>query len=226
MGPVSPAWQVATITPPVVPVRARSDRRVERRVKRALDVTVAALLLAILALPLLGLMAVVRLHDGGPALFGQIRVGRNGRRFRMWKLRTMVVDAEARKPALEPRNEVAGSAFKMRDDPRITWLGRTLRRTSLDELPQLVNVLRGEMSLVGPRPALCEEVARYHPRERRRLSVPPGMTGLWQVSGRSALPFRQWMALDLSYVDHWTLARDLSILVRTVPAVVRGTGAW
>ena len=198
----------------------------DRRLKRALDVVGAVVALLVLAVPLLVLMALVRLADGGPALFVQERVGAGGRRFRMLKLRSMVVGAPGRRAELQPHNEVDGPRFKLRADPRVTGLGRWLRRTSLDELPQLINVLRGDMSLVGPRPPLPREVARYTPREWRRLAVPPGMTGLWQVSGRSALPFDQGLALDLHYVDTWSLALDLKVLLRTLPAVVTGTGAW
>ena len=194
--------------------------------KRGMDVIGASLGLLILGPWLIVLMLAVRLHDGGPALFVQERVGRHGRRFRMLKLRSMVPEAEALLAELTPRNEIDGPPFKMRRDPRVTRLGRWLRRTSLDELPQLINVLRGEMSLVGPRPPLAEEVARYRHSDWRRLSVRPGMTGLWQVSGRADLPFERWMALDLQYVDNWSLWLDVSLLVRTLPAVWRGAGAW
>src|SRR5690606_4807759 len=141
----------------------------------------------------------------------------------MLKLRTMIVGAEALQPLLA--NEATGPLFKMRDDPRVTPVGRVLRRFSLDELPQLVNVLRGEMSLVGPRPPIPAEVERYEPWQLRRLTVPPGLTGLWQVSGRSDVPFDRGVALDLAYIDGWSLALDLWLLVRTVPVVLKGTGA-
>jgi lipopolysaccharide/colanic/teichoic acid biosynthesis glycosyltransferase len=184
--------------------------------KRALDVALASVLLAALW-PLVALLALaIRLQDGGPAFFVQERVGHHGRRFRMVKLRSMVPGADRAGPGRVP---------KVHADPRVTPLGRVLRRTSLDELPQLVNVLRGEMSLVGPRPPLPVEVDRYTLAELRRLSVLPGMTGLWQVSGRADLPPERWMALDLEYVDRWSLWLDLTLLVRTVPAVVRGSGA-
>ena len=194
--------------------------------KRAIDLGGAVIGLVFVALPLLVLMVLVRLQDGGPALVVQERVGMKGRRFCMYKLRSMVPGAHALQPELLAHNEVDGPAFKLRKDPRVTPLGSWLRRTSLDELPQLVNVLLGHMSLVGPRPPLPEEAARYTARQRRRLDVPPGMTGLWQVSGRSALPFDQGIALDLYYVDHWTPWMDLWLLALTLPAVVRGTGAW
>lgn len=194
-------------------------------VKRALDVVGAAVGLVLVAPALAALAAAVRLQDGGPAFFVQERAGLHGRPFRMLKLRTMVPDADARRAALEPFNETGGPPFKMRDDPRVTPLGRWLRRWSLDELPQLLHVLLGDMSLVGPRPATLDEVARYDRRQRRRLAMRPGLTCTWQVSGRSELDWATWMALDLRYVDTWTLARDLEILARTVPAVLSGRGA-
>ncbi len=197
----------------------------ERLAKRALDVALALTLL-LLAAPVLAASALaIRLHDGGPALLRQERVGRHGRRFAMHKLRTMHPDAEAHHEALREAVGAQAPAFKARHDPRITPVGRWLRRFSIDELPQLLDVVRGDMSLVGPRPPLPSEVARYERWQLRRLSVPPGMTGLWQVSGRADLPFERWMALDLEYVDRWSLGMDLWLLVRTVPAVLRGTGA-
>jgi len=190
------------------------DAHPGRLLKRALDVGIAAFLLLLTA-PLLGVLALaIRAADGGPALFVQERIGRFGRPFRMPKLRTMVPDAAARWPG-----------GKLATDPRVTPLGAWLRRLSLDELPQLVNVLRGEMSLVGPRPPLAPEVLRYERRHLRRLSVRPGMTGLWQVSGRADLPFDQGIALDLKYIDEWSLWLDVRVLARTVPAVVAGRGA-
>jgi len=185
--------------------------------KRALDLVLASVLILATGPLIVLLAAAVRLQDGGPALFVQERVGRHGRRFRMLKLRSMVPGAE--------RVAVGAKDQKAHVDPRVTPLGRVLRRTSLDELPQLLNVLRGEMSLVGPRPPLPGEVDRYEAAELRRLSVRPGMTGLWQVSGRADLPLERWMALDLEYVDRWNLWLDLALLVRTVPAVVKGSGA-
>lgn len=195
-------------------------------VKRLADVTASALALAVLT-PLLIVIAVaVKLSSPGPVLFGQIRIGQNGRRFRMWKFRSMAADAEARQPALEAHNEVQGAAFKIRDDPRVTDVGRLLRRTSLDELPQLVNVLRGEMSLVGPRPLPERDVERLrHDWQRRRFSVRPGLTGLWQSSGRHRIGFEEWMRMDLDYIDNWSLLLDLKILLRTFPAVWSGVGA-
>ncbi len=197
----------------------------ERVAKRALDLTVASVALVCTA-PLLMLLALwVWASDGHSPWFSQQRVGQFGRPFRMLKLRTMVPDAEAQQRALLADNDVDGPVFKLDHDPRVTRLGRRLRRLSLDELPQLINVLRGDMSLVGPRPPLPPEVARYERWQLRRLSVRPGMTGLWQVSGRSDLPFAAGLDLDLQYIDRWSLWLDLSVLARTVPAVLRGTGA-
>ncbi len=194
--------------------------------KRLADLAVAGLGLLLLA-PLLGaIAAAVWLTSRGPALFRQERCGLNGRRFTLLKFRTMVADAEARRDEVEHLNQVDGPAFKAERDPRVTPLGWLLRRFSLDELPQLVNVLRGDMSLVGPRPPLPDEVARYERWQRRRLSMKPGLTGLWQVSGRAGLEdFNRWIALDLAYIDHWSLWLDLKILLRTLPAVLSTRGA-
>ncbi|MGP4110652.1 exopolysaccharide biosynthesis polyprenyl glycosylphosphotransferase [Streptomyces sp. 4N509B] len=199
----------------------------EPALKATLDRAVAALGLLLLA-PLLALLALaVRLDSPGPALFRQVRVGRHGEPFTMLKYRTMVEDAERIRPLLETVNDHGGGPlFKMRADPRVTRLGRLLRRTSLDELPQLVNVVRGQMSLVGPRPPLPEEVARYGQVEARRLTVRPGMTGLWQVGGRSELSWDEGLALDLDYADNWSVTGDLDVLARTVRAVVDGRGAY
>ncbi len=195
-------------------------------VKRVADVIGAGLGL-LLALPVLLLAALaIKLASPGPVLFAQERYGLNRRRFRMLKLRTMVSGAEARQAELEDLNEASGPVFKISRDPRITPVGRLLRRTSIDELPQLVNVLRGEMSLVGPRPLPLRDVHRFtEPALVRRFSVRPGITGLWQVNGRSELPYDRWVELDLRYVDEWSLGLDFRIMLQTVPAVVRGTGA-
>jgi len=157
--------------------------------------------------------------------FRQWRCGLRGRRFLLYKLRTMVENAEALRPQLAHLNVMDGPVFKAPRDPRVTRVGRFLRRFSLDEVPQLWNVLKGDMSLVGPRPPLPEEVAHYEPWQRRRLAMKPGLTCLWQISGRTELSFAQWMALDLAYIDSWSLALDLKILVKTIPAVLRGRGA-
>src|SRR5262249_34589074 len=161
----------------------------------------------------------------GPALFVQQRGGLNGRPFPVLKFRTMREGAEAERGALLAANEMDGPVFKIADDPRVTGIGRILRKTSLDELPQLLNVVAGQMSLVGPRPLPLVETRELLGADRRRLSMRPGITCLWQVSGRSDLKFREWMALDLQYVDNWTLALDLAILFRTVPALLSGRGA-
>lgn len=191
--------------------------------KRAFDI-VGSLMVLLLVWPvLLALMVWIRRDDGGPALFRQTRVGREGREFTCLKLRSMAVDAEARLAALEARDHVL---FKSTDDPRITRPGRFIRRFSLDELPQLVNVLRGDMSLVGPRPPLPTEVAQYEADMLRRLNVLPGMTGLWQVSGRSDLSWEDTVRLDLYYVDNWSMVQDLLILARTVTAVLASRGAY
>lgn len=194
--------------------------------KRLLDIVVAALLLLALA-PVLALIAIaIRLESAGPVIFRQPRCGRGGAYFAYYKFRSMVVDAEARRIELEEINEADGPIFKIRRDPRISRVGRVLRRTSLDELPQLWNVLRGEMSLVGPRPPLPSEVAKYGAWEHNRLLVRGGMTGLWQVSGRSDLSFQQMVILDATYIERWSLWLDLRILARTVLAVASTRGAY
>jgi len=168
----------------------------------------------------------IRVDDRGPVFFRQTRVGKDGRTFGVYKFRTMVVDAEQRKAELEALNEGSGVLFKIRQDPRVTRAGNWLRRWSLDELPQLINVVAGDMSLVGPRPALPAEAVRYGEHMRRRLVVKPGITGLWQVSGRSDLPWDEAVRLDLRYVENWSFALDLQILWKTWSAVVRGSGAY
>ncbi|MCA2213854.1 sugar transferase [Jidongwangia harbinensis] len=197
-----------------------------RLVKELVDRVGALLLLVLFGPLLLGTALCVRLTSRGPVLFRQVRVGRDGREFRIFKFRSMYVDAEARLAELRHLNEYDGVLFKMRDDPRVTPVGRWLRRFSLDELPQLLNVLAGQMSLVGPRPPLPAEVAAYADDVRRRLAVKPGMTGLWQVSGRSDLPWEEAVRLDLRYVENWSLSLDLVILLRTMTAVVRSSGAY
>ncbi|MFI0899276.1 sugar transferase [Streptomyces sp. NPDC020983] len=201
---------------------------VQLRLKSALDRAGAALGLLVLAPLFCALAALVKVTSRGPAFHRQVRCGRHRTPFLMWKFRTMVVDAEDRRAELERSgaNEHDGPMFKMRRDPRVTPVGRFLRRSSLDELPQLLNVLRGEMSLVGPRPPLPEEVDRYDEIALRRLAVKPGITGLWQVSGRSDLSWDETLALDLRYVDNWSLAGDLEVMTRTLRAVVDGRGAY
>ncbi|MFI7599233.1 sugar transferase [Actinoplanes sp. NPDC049681] len=197
-----------------------------RLIKSVFDVSIAALLLVLLAPVFLAIALIIKLDTGGPVFFRQIRVARGGELFRMVKFRTMHTDAEARVAAMRDQNEFSGVLFKIRDDPRITRSGRFLRRYSLDELPQLINVLLGEMSLVGPRPPLPSEVEQYPQDMRRRLVVKPGMTGLWQVSGRSDLSWEDSIRLDLRYVENWSLTFDLVILMRTAMVVMRGAGAY
>jgi exopolysaccharide biosynthesis polyprenyl glycosylphosphotransferase len=201
-------------------------RGVRRVAKATLDrVTAAAALLVMLPL-LVVLFVLIRATSEGPALFRQQRVGSQGRVFTIYKLRTMYVDAEERLADLVHRNDADGLLFKIRDDPRVTGLGRWLRRLSIDEAPQLLNVVRGEMSLVGPRPPLPCEVDAYTGDIMRRLMVKPGLTGLWQVSGRSDLSWEQSVRLDLYYVENWSLGLDISILLRTIFAVVVRKGAY
>lgn len=194
--------------------------------KRITDVVLSVLILP-LAIPL-GLLIglAIRLDSAGPVLYSQTRVGRNGRRFEIIKFRSMVIDADSRRPEVAPLNEATGPLFKMKDDPRRTRVGRFLRRFSLDEIPQLINVFRGEMSLVGPRPNLPEEVDQYRDWHHKRLSVSPGITGLWQVSGRSDLTFDEMVLLDIYYAENWSLGMDLSILLQTVPQALLGKGAY
>ena len=193
--------------------------------KRVIDIAASGLALLALA-PLFSVVALaIKLQDRGPVLFVQERSGLHGRPFPMLKFRTMVVDAEKRLAALQADNEMSGPVFKIKHDPRITAMGRLLRKTSIDELPQLYNVLRGDMSLVGPRPPIPAEVAKYARWQRRRLSMKPGITCIWQVSGRNNIDFETWMRLDLQYIDNWSLGLDLSLLLRTLPVVLRGTGA-
>jgi exopolysaccharide biosynthesis polyprenyl glycosylphosphotransferase len=212
---------------PLVHLKAPVLSTSRRLPKEVLDRSVALVLLLLLA-PLLVVVALrVRLDSPGPVLFRQRRVGLNGNQFTMLKFRTMREDAEEFREELDHLNENSdGLLFKMKEDPRVTRVGALLRRYSLDELPQLLNVLRGHMSLVGPRPPLPEEVSAYTPEVRRRLLVKPGLTGLWQVSGRSDLPWDEAVRLDLGYVENWSLSLDAEILLRTGPAVLRGTGAY
>jgi exopolysaccharide biosynthesis polyprenyl glycosylphosphotransferase len=195
--------------------------------KRSFDILVSAVLLIVLLPLLLAIAALIKLSSPGPVFFKQNRVGLGKRRFKMFKFRTMVADAEQQLRKLEHLNEVSGPVFKLKNDPRITPLGKFLRKTSLDELPQLINVLTGEMSLVGPRPLPVRDYEGFNQDwQRRRFSVRPGLTCLWQIAGRSSIPFEKWMQLDLQYIDRWTFWLDLQILMRTIPAVLRGFGAY
>jgi lipopolysaccharide/colanic/teichoic acid biosynthesis glycosyltransferase len=201
------------------------DRLQYSVIKRSLDASLAAVGLILLSPWFLLLGALTKLASAGPVFYPWDVIGRGGRPFRGYKFRTMVVNADELKHQLLHNNEMTGPVFKMKDDPRVTWLGHLLRRYSLDELPQLWSVLRGEMSLVGPRPAGPLEWEKYEPWQRRKLSVTPGITCLWQVSGRNRVSdFDEWVRMDLDYIDHWSLWLDLRILLRTIAVVLRGTG--
>jgi lipopolysaccharide/colanic/teichoic acid biosynthesis glycosyltransferase len=196
-----------------------------RPAKRTADIVVATVgLLITLPITLIAMLGIVLVTGEGP-LYRQERIGRGGRPFKMYKLRSMVTNAHERRHEVRHLNEADGPVFKLRRDPRLHPLGALLRRTSIDELPNFVNVLLGHMAIVGPRPPLPEEVAHYDERAMRRLTVKPGVTCLWQVSGRCELSFEQWMALDNAYIDSWTPLGDFSIIAQTIPAVIRGVGA-
>jgi lipopolysaccharide/colanic/teichoic acid biosynthesis glycosyltransferase len=198
----------------------------QRVAKRTIDIVGASVTLAVCSPLFVGIAAAVRLSSAGPALFVQPRMGLNGRRFQFYKFRTMVADAEERKAELAHLNEIKGPAFKIQRDPRIHKLGALLRKSSLDELPQLWNVIKGDMSLVGPRPPCVEEVARYNERQVQRLAVIPGITGLWQVSGRNEIQdFEKWIDLDIEYAQTWSIRKDLEILWKTIGVVISARGA-
>jgi len=186
---------------------------------------ILTLIILILISPVMLLISVlIKLEDGGPVFFKQVRVGRHGRLFKCFKFRTMVVNAEELREKLMALNEVDGPVFKIKNDPRITKIGRFLRKTSLDELPQFFNVLFGDMSIVGPRPPIPSEVEQYERNLIRRLSINPGITCIWQVSGRNNVPFDRWMEMDMEYIDNWSLALDMKIILRTIKVVLRGNG--
>jgi exopolysaccharide biosynthesis polyprenyl glycosylphosphotransferase len=194
--------------------------------KRVLDVTVAIIAI-ILTAPIMLITAIlIKLESPGPVIFKQVRVGKDGEHFYCYKFRSMYVDAEQRLRELQAKNEADGPVFKMKRDPRVTRVGRVIRKLSIDELPQLFNVLKGEMSLVGPRPALPSEVAKYTYEQIGRLHAIPGITGLQQVSGRSDLDFKRWVELDLQYIAEQSIWKDIEILLRTIPAVILGRGAY
>jgi exopolysaccharide biosynthesis polyprenyl glycosylphosphotransferase len=219
----APGVLAAALYPPVM---AHAWTSWQGPVKRLLDFMGALLLLLLLA-PVFGVIALLIVIDSrGPVLFRQERLGKDGGGFQFLKFRGMVADAEARRAALEALNEAQGPIFKMKHDPRVTRVGRVLRRTSLDELPQLWNVLRGEMSLIGPRPPLPSEVERYEPWHHGRLAVKPGLTGLWQVSGRSLLSFDQMVRLDCAYIARWSLALDARIALQTLLTLFFMRGAY
>ncbi len=194
--------------------------------KRLIDILISATALLIL-LPVFPILALlIRTSSPGPILFRQTRCGLNGRQFTLYKFRSMIADAEAKQSELAHLNELSGPVFKLTRDPRLTPIGRFLRKTSIDELPQLINILKGEMSIVGPRPPIPSEVEKYEPWQRRRLSMRPGLTGYWQVSGRNKIiDFDKWMQLDLEYIDRWSLLLDVKIILKTMPAVMFGIGA-
>ncbi|MBV8690059.1 MAG: sugar transferase, partial [Actinobacteria bacterium] len=204
----------------------RELRRWDATVKRASDLIGAGALM-VFAAPVMGVLALaVRLTSPGPAFFRQDRVGKDGKHFRMYKIRSMVADAEDQLEELEKSHGADGVLFKMRQDPRVTRVGSVIRRWGLDELPQLINVLRGDMSLVGPRPALPRETAKYTDRVRARLRVKPGLTGLWQVNGRHELSFDDYIRYDLFYVENWSIGLDLYVIGKTLPALLTRRGSY
>jgi exopolysaccharide biosynthesis polyprenyl glycosylphosphotransferase len=212
---------------PLMVFRSTPETSWQMLAKQMLDVVGALVLLVVFAVPMLIIALLIKLTSAGPVMFRQQRSGLNGAPFSIYKFRTMATNAEQLKHELAAMNEMSGPVFKVTNDPRITPVGRILRKFSLDELPQLFNVLHGEMSLVGPRPLPVDEVKRFHDlAHRRRLSVKPGLTCLWQVSGRNKISdFKDWVRLDLQYIDNWSIWLDLAILLRTVPVVLLGTGA-
>jgi exopolysaccharide biosynthesis polyprenyl glycosylphosphotransferase len=223
--PISKATPIRFMDFPAVVYSSAPDHRLHLFVKACLDRLLGALALLV-AVPVGVIAAVaIKLEDRGPVFFRQIRSGKNGKPFPMYKFRTMVPNAEQLKDRLMDRNEMSGPVFKIANDPRVTRIGAILRKTSIDELPQLINIMRGEMSLVGPRPPLPKEVAAYDRWQRRKLTVKPGLTCLWQVNGRNRIDFENWMKLDLQYIDNWSLWLDTKILMKTVPAVLKRSGA-
>ncbi|HAI68606.1 MAG TPA: glycosyl transferase [Gammaproteobacteria bacterium] len=195
--------------------------------KRLFDIVVSATALILLSPLLLMTIWLISLDSKGPVFFFQTRVGKDGQKFKMWKFRSMYIDAEARKAALMKENEMKGGVlFKMKNDPRITQVGRFIRKFSIDELPQLWNVFIGDMSLVGPRPPVPSEVAQYTPYQRQRLRVTPGITCIWQVSGRSEIPFPKQVEMDLEYINNQSFGNDMVLLLKTVPAVLKAKGAY
>lgn len=194
--------------------------------KRATDICVSLAGLILLSPLFAAIVIIIKTDSRGPAIFRQIRVGHNGRHFLFYKFRSMRHGSERLKDSLQYLSHMAGPVFKIKKDPRITRVGRFLRKSSMDELPQLFNILKGDMTLVGPRPSLPEEVKKYGKRELKRLNVKPGLTGLWQVSGRNDISFLEWVELDLYYIEHKSIILDLKILVRTIPTVLSGKGAY
>jgi exopolysaccharide biosynthesis polyprenyl glycosylphosphotransferase len=221
-------WQVDELGGlPMVTIRSGPPDGWQLATKRLIDICGSVALLIALAPILAGVALLIRLDSSGPIFYTQQRVGLNRRRFKLFKFRTMTVGADQQQLMLESMNEAEGPVFKIKDDPRVTRIGRFLRRFSIDELPQLFNVFKGEMSLVGPRPLPVRDVERIDARwHKRRLSVKPGVTCLWQVNGRSDVSFDHWVRMDLEYIDKWSLGLDLKILMKTIPAVLKGSGAY
>jgi len=198
----------------------------QRYFKRAIDLVCSGIGLLVLSPVFAAIAIAIKLSSKGPVFFNQMRIGKNGRKFRMIKFRSMYLDAEERLKELMDKNEAQGAIFKIKDDPRITSVGKFLRRYSLDELPQLINVFLGQMSLVGPRPPLERELSKYESWQLKRIDTLPGMTGLWQVSGRSELSFSEMVQMDIYYIEHWSIWLDVKILLKTIPAVLSGKGAY
>jgi lipopolysaccharide/colanic/teichoic acid biosynthesis glycosyltransferase len=201
-------------------------RKVMQHLKDVLDFLISGFMLLIISPVILGVAIAIKLESPGPVFYSQMRVGKWGETFTLYKLRSMYIDADQRKQELTDQNEADGPIFKMKQDPRITRVGRIIRKLSIDELPQLYNVLRGDMSMVGPRPAVPQEVAQYQFEERNRLEVTPGITGLQQISGRSDLDFKRWVELDFQYIAEQGLRTDIMIMLKTIPAVISGKGAY
>ncbi len=216
---------VSGVSQPMIGLRRTPTAEAQMAFKRVLDIFGGLVGLALAGPIMIATAIAIKLDSPGPVFFKQVRAGRSGRKFTMYKFRSMVVDAEAKKAALMHLNEMGGPVFKIKRDPRITATGRFIRKTSVDELPQFFNILMGDMSLVGPRPPLPSEVDDYEAWQRRRLSVKPGLTGLWQVSGRNQVDFDEWMQLDLKYIDEWSLWLDIKILLKTIPTVLFHKGA-
>ncbi|MBD3402975.1 exopolysaccharide biosynthesis polyprenyl glycosylphosphotransferase [candidate division GN15 bacterium] len=209
---------------PALVLRAVPESRFAKLAKATID-RLGAVVGIVLTAPIMAICAaLIKLESRGPILFTQVRAGINGRPFQLYKFRTMCADAERKKATLQDQNEMSGPVFKIKEDPRITTVGRFLRKYSLDELPQFFNILKGDMSLVGPRPPLPREVVEFAGWQRRKLSVKPGLTCLWQVNGRNEIDFEDWMRLDLEYIDTWSLANDVRLIARTVPTVIKGSG--
>jgi exopolysaccharide biosynthesis polyprenyl glycosylphosphotransferase len=215
-----------TAVPSVSETQQKKSRLLYSAVKRVADITTSIFALVLLSLLLLSVAVAIKTESNGPVFFSQMRVGKNGKTFRMYKFRSMCANAEERLKDLRHLNEKDGPIFKMANDPRITKIGRFIRRTSIDELPQLLNVIKGDMSIVGPRPPLQREVEQYAPHQLQRLAVKPGLTCYWQISGRSNLSFEEWVKLDLKYIEESSLTTDFKIVLKTFPVVLLGWGAY